>query len=711
MNAHQLRRLEVCRAQARLRGGECLSSEYNCVRDRLRWRCAEGHEWETTPMAIRSGRWCFTCSLEARDAKKKARVFTRVQALAEAKGGRCLSTEYVNVKTPLRFRCAEDHEWCTTPTSISNGSWCPCCSGLVMTIDDMHKLARSLGGRCLSAEHVDGAVHVRWRCSEGHEWRATASTIRGGSWCPDCAKAIRITDKMRVLIQLQGLAREMGGLCLATEYLNNRTKMRFRCAEGHEWSSTPAGLKRGHWCRICARAAAADIERAQTLVRVKEIAHAKGGRCLAKEYAVANSYLRWSCAEGHEWDAKPTWIQQGRWCPDCDLILRIGGKKAEAFARVKEIAVDRGGCCITTEYEGKRTRMRWRCAEGHEWEATQKSIVAGSWCPRCIGRLVTIEDMQVMASGRGGRCLSDLYVGNWFYLRWQCGEGHEWTATPTTLQQGSWCPYCSGKARKTIEDVQAMAAERGGECLSTTMQTTFDLLRFRCRAGHEFESKAAYVRSGRWCPRCGVPPRGTLKRLQGVVERRGGVLLDNEYHNSLTRVRVRCAEGHEWLVTPASLLEGSWCQVCMAAAKRGQSFPRLSLVDMQVVAESRGGRCISETYVNCDTHLRWQCRSGHEWEAKPASIRRGSWCPICARRLGSIDGMRAIAVEHGGTCDSSTYETHKDMLHFTCADGHRFMLTGRSVKSGVWCPTCEQRDTPESEYLPGYEPTHARLRS
>merc|ERR1712080_200808 len=30
----------------------------------------------------------------------------------------------------------------------------------------------------------------------------------------------------------------------------------------------------------------------------------------------------------------------------------------------------------------------------------------------------------------------------------------------------SWCPFCSGNARKTIKDAQILAQLRGGECLS-----------------------------------------------------------------------------------------------------------------------------------------------------------------------------------------------------------------------------------------------------
>ncbi|MBR6312038.1 MAG: ABC transporter permease, partial [Oscillospiraceae bacterium] len=46
---------------------------------------------------------------------------------------------------------------------------------------------------------------------------------------------------------------------------------------------------------------------------------------------------------------------------------------------------------------------------------------------------------------RGGECLSDETAPGGLHapLRWRCGEGHEFTASPyTVLKAGHWCPTC-----------------------------------------------------------------------------------------------------------------------------------------------------------------------------------------------------------------------------------------------------------------------------
>lgn len=54
---------------------------------------------------------------------------------------------------------------------------------------------------------------------------------------------------------------------------------------------------------------------------------------------------------------------------------------------------------------------------------------------------------------------------------------------------------------------------------------------------------------------------------------------------------------------------------------------------MQKLAESKGGKCLSEEYVDNHTKLRWQCKEGHIWDALPHSLKQGdTWCPICGRK-------------------------------------------------------------------------------
>ena len=64
---------------------------------------------------------------------------------------------------------------------------------------------------------------------------------------------------------------------------------------------------------------------------------------------------------------------------------------------------------------------------------------------------LSIEDMQEIARKRKGKCLSDKYINNKTKLEWKCLNGHKWKAIPESIKSGNrWCPVCARKNKWTI---------------------------------------------------------------------------------------------------------------------------------------------------------------------------------------------------------------------------------------------------------------------
>ena len=111
---------------------------------------------------------------------------------------------------------------------------------------------------------------------------------------------------------------------------------------------------------------------------------------------------------------------------------------------MQKIAEKRGGRCLSEIYVNTLTKLLWECSEGHQWETTPAIIIKGRWCPHCGGRAkLTIQEMQRIAKDRGGRCLSKTYINSYSKLIWECARGHRWQAMPTNIKSGSWCPFCA----------------------------------------------------------------------------------------------------------------------------------------------------------------------------------------------------------------------------------------------------------------------------
>ena len=123
-NTHSI---EIYHKIARERGGKCLSTVYNGSKNKLEFKCSEGHIWSTTAIGVKTGSWCPKCGYKLAGLKNRDSIDTYLR-IAKGKGGKCLSTKYINCDTKLLFQCAEKHQWKASPSHIKTGRWCPICA-------------------------------------------------------------------------------------------------------------------------------------------------------------------------------------------------------------------------------------------------------------------------------------------------------------------------------------------------------------------------------------------------------------------------------------------------------------------------------------------------------------------------------------------------------------------------------------------------------
>ncbi len=119
--------LQLLVQAARERGGVCLSETYLGQAQHHRFRCAEGHEWQSTE--VLRGAWCGICAIAAKRTQYRlANGLARLQQAAIDKGGLCLSQTYEGSKMRYRFRCGKGHAWETLGALILRGAWCLACA-------------------------------------------------------------------------------------------------------------------------------------------------------------------------------------------------------------------------------------------------------------------------------------------------------------------------------------------------------------------------------------------------------------------------------------------------------------------------------------------------------------------------------------------------------------------------------------------------------
>lgn len=379
-----------------------------------------------------------------------------------------------------------------------------------LTLQEMHRLAENNGGKCLSREYVRSNIKLKWQCRQGHIWEALQSNIKCGHWCPYCSGQGKPTIE-----ELNALAQGRGGRCLSTEYVNNHTLMIWECEMGHIWKATSRSIKNGSWCSICSGKEPITIE------LMHDIAKQRGGRCLSTVYRNSYTKLEWECEKGHRWKVGYNSISVGSWCPKCgrERVSRGWGDFRETrLTKIKELARQRGGECISEKYVTSQDKLEFRCKRGHTWKALPGNILKGHWCSRCSAESANephrhkIETFKEIAKNNGGECLSKFYKNNKTNLHFRCKWGHNFFSTPSNILRGSWCPKCARNVPYTIIDMKELAKQKGGECLSEEYTNSLTKLKWSCKYGHCWDAIPSGILQGHWCPICGIKSAGMKRR-------------------------------------------------------------------------------------------------------------------------------------------------------------------------------------------------------
>lgn len=570
-----------------------------------------------------------------------------------------------------------------------------------LTIEEMHKIAANRGGLCLSEKYVNSSEKLLWKCRFGHKWKSTSHNVKSGHWCPYCAgKASSTIEEMKKI------AAKHGGKCLSEKYEGQEVKLLWQCKNGHKWEAIPKHIIKGIvWCPYCAREIIRDKLR-YTINEMQEFALKKGGFCISKINKSQSNQFLWQCKNGHKWVATPTKMKQRKY-----FCARCMGRKPSQKDLYK-IAKKRGGTCLSTKYINNETKLRWRCKDGHEWEATLSMVKSGTWCPYCAKKVIlTIKEMQELAAKRGGRCLSSKYINSQTKLHWECKHGHVFEASPSHIKTSkSWCPICgykivSEKGKYSMDEIRNLATKNGGECLSKEYNAG-DKLLWRCKDGHEWRAKPHAIKnSGTWCPSC----------TNFVNEAFIRAIFEKIFNVKFMKCHPR------WLLSGFNTrpleLDGYNEKLGVAFEYHGeqhfnknhyfyknndkQNINKRRLYDdvKRKLCEEKGVKLIEIPFsIKQKDYFRYIIE-----QCKQKNIEINSNININYRELSlpvrsKLQEMKDIAQAKDGECLSGVYLGNSIKLLWQCKNGHKWKATPQVVKRGSWCPECRNLNRKLKKY-------------
>jgi hypothetical protein len=377
------------------------------------------------------------------------------------------------------------------------------------------------------------------------------------------------------------------------------------------------------------------------------------------------------------------------------------------------VAAEADGWDPATVAAKSNTKLPWRCAQGHTWEAppNNRTGVNLSGCPSCAGRVVISgqNDLATLfpevAKDADGWDPSTVTAQSGRQLPWRCSLDHRWETSPgsRTGKSAGGCPYCSNhRVLVGFNDLATthpeLALEADGWDPREVTSGSSRVVRWRCAADHTWETPVHHrARKGRGCGVCknqillqGFNDLATVdpelaKEAHGWDPRQvlSGAKQKREW---------RCKAGHVFEASLTNRIRGKGCPYC-SHRRVFAGETDLATLAPHLIEEADGWD--TTTVTASSKKLRpWKCSLGHQWVAAVGSRFKGNGCPVCAGKVvvpGFNDLATAnpeLAAEADGWDPTTRTKYSPKKVGWRCPLGHRYEAAVNNRSGGKGCPYC-----------------------
>jgi hypothetical protein len=358
------------------------------------WKCIQGHRWSIGVHARAvKGTGCPYCTGRNAIVGETDIATTHPDIAAQL-----VEIDPKSIKAgtskKVKWMCERGHQWMATPSSRTGlKTGCPFCSGhnviegetdLQSTHPELAKQARDWD----PAQYSHGSGEkVDWECDRGHKWSAVISSRASGVGCPYCSGARVIVGETDLETLHPDIAKEAKGWDPSKVGIGGGRKL-WICHVGHEYmASVHNRTYMGSGCPYCANKEVM-VGFNDLATTHPEIAKEAMGWDPTTLTAGSGKRCTWICQKQHVWTV-PVNSRLKNSCPYCSNKLVLAGYN-DLQTTHPEVAAEAVGWDPTTVIAGSNKKQKWKCENGHVWEAVvvsrAKSVNAkskSSGCPSC----------------------------------------------------------------------------------------------------------------------------------------------------------------------------------------------------------------------------------------------------------------------------------------------------------------------------------------
>lgn len=445
--------------------------------------------------------------------------------IAIKNNGECLSIICNGSVDKLLWKCHLGHIWSARLNNVRMGQWCRICRSGIITIEQVKALAIARGGECISKSIVNGqSKTLKFRCKFDHEWVASYTDIRDGTWCQVCKSSSGERLCKLIFEKIFNKSFEKA----RPSWLINPKTLRNLELDGYNKELNIAfeynGIQHYESNSLFTKSLTDKIKRKLCLQNNLQLFTIKQVNKLSNFQKIIDQIIKQN--EKFKLEINIPFI-------DINELFHTS-KSYEQLIILRQIAINKGGEILSQSYLDTHSKYNFKCKEGHLFAMSAAVVKRGGWCnqKQCNARafdsfskesILHFDEMKKIAKNNNGMCISLFYKGCYEKHEFICSKNHKFQKSLITLRKGVFCRKCNPNSRENVFDnlskLQKIAISKGGLLNSQEYLGDQVKLLFTCKNNHVFYITPSRVKQNDWCATCSKENNISMKKIKELQEK------------------------------------------------------------------------------------------------------------------------------------------------------------------------------------------------
>ncbi len=501
-------------------------------------------------------------------------------------------------------------------------------------------IAKNNNGRVISNKYVYFEEKMEFEDQDCNRFFKTPADIFGNSWSPFETKRV-YNNPEHHLNELRAIALKRGGKLISTEYKNSSDKLEFEDKDFNRFYMSSTDIKRQHWSPFESKRVFNNPE--HHLNELRAIALKRGGKLISTEYKGSHSKLEFEDASFNRFFTQATDIKMGKWSP---YEAKQVKEPQYHLNELKQIAESKGGKLISTEYKASREKLEFEDRNGARFFISSNCVKRGQWSPYEIFNLSEEICRQCIEY-----IFNKKFMSTWDIIK----------------RSGKNNFQLDGYNKELHMAFEYQGEQHYEENIKTGGSVIVSLEDFEKRKKNDIEKK-------KWCDKNKLT-LFIIKYFESCKSDKDHLLHVIGELKKINNKKIN-------LILSNVKLDNF--KIDYKALPTKQKY----LDELKIIANSKGGKLISTQYINNTKKLEFEDAAGNRFFTSPANIKCDRWSPYESGKVKDpkyhFNILKNIAKEKGGKLISDKYIDSRTTLEFENSTGVRFFMLPYKVKQGQW---------------------------